>query len=1160
MRIRLQVLRPLTVCVVLYTAASTVAQTPGIPYPGASYHPSTISITAVPSSLSFGNQALNSTSAAQDVTVTNQQTAALTIDEISVNSSDYTQTTTCPLSPKTLAAGATCTVSVSFAPSVLGTVSGTLTIINSTKTIPMVALLGTGVAAVVASPSALTFGSARIGTSTSPQTVTLRNNQSTALSISSFTSSLKDFLVTSSCPVNPSTLAAGASCTASVTFKPTATGTRVGTLSFVDSANDSPQQVSLTGTGSTAILISISLSPSSASIGLGATEQFTATGRYSDGSSQTLTSSATWTSSSSAIATVSAGLATTLAQGSTTIKASSGTISGSATLDVTAPALVSITLTPANPSVSIGMTEQFTATGIYTNNSTQNLTDSVTWTSSATSIASINATGLATGVSAGDATMSASLGSISGSTVVTVVQSTVAYYVSPTGNDSNPGTLALPLATVQKAESLVLANYLGPHCTSQNGPIVVQFLAGTWTNLELSLTAADSGCSEAAPVVFENFPGASPVFSGGVRVLNWVNTSGSLWQTTLPATTVNFEALYYNGVRRTRPRLGSSTAGTLGSYYRVAGNVAGDYDRFYYNPSDPITTAWQNYAPATGNPCGQAPGPVNLQGDIQIGIFEEWDVSWERISCIDTTNNLIYLTGSTGTGTYHGYILNHRYIVENIKDQLTVPGQWFLDRSVTGAWVLNYIANPGENPNTDTVMIPQQPQILTATRLQYRTFYGITFSDDDFVVSSTGYAGSQSELFVPAAIQCNDCSDVTFDSNSFTNIEGYGLGFPTDNLGTAVGDVVQNNAFWDIGAGSLVTGRVPSGKETDANVFQFATIQNNLMQGFGRKFPGGAGIANLLGHDVTTTHNDITDGYNDGIMTCFPSESSSCAGNVDSSGAFNQAVSFNHIWDMGQGILNDFGAIYFATYNAAGDSIVNNKVHDVSDASSQDSDGYGGNGFYIDRGGPIQVANNLVYRTVNALNVTMGPPSQGQIIAANNNIFAFTRKTVVNTYACAKAGYAQFSLGNNIFLQDRTNSSDPSSNLQNDSAYLGSPVGSAQEFASNDYWNTTEVFSTDPKGFYSQNSACQSKSYYEFSGWQALGEDIGSLSVNPSFTDPTYPNDNYTFVNGAPNIGFVPFNTIGTCPACPGRTDPAINPATVPSGFPIDPFNPATDY
>jgi len=1025
----------------------------------------------------------------------------------------------------------------------------------------MVSLSGTGVLAVVVSPSGLTFGTQKVGTTGAAQAVTLTNNQSTALTISSISSTLTDFQVTTTCPMKPRTLAGGASCTASISFRPAVTGTRSASLNFVDSANNTPQQVTMVGTGASGTLVSIAVTPATASVALGLTQQFTATGTFSDHSTQNISASSVWVSSAPGVATVSAaGLASTVSQGTSYVQASSGTVSGSGKLTVNAPTLVSITLSPANPTLSTGMTQQFTALGTYTNGNTQDLTGSVTWSSSMKSVATISNAGLATAVSAGNASIKASYSSVVGSTFITVVKNTVAYYVSPTGSDSNPGTLALPLATAQKAESLVVANYLGSHCGAQKAPIVVQFRAGRWSNLALSLTSTDSGCSATAPVIFENYPSESPILSGGTRVQNWVNTSGSTWQATLPSGTLNFEALYYNGVRRVRPRLGSSTAKPLGTYYRIAGNVTNAYDRFYYNPSDPIATSWKNYAPAKGNPCGQAAGPANLQGDIQVAVFEQWDVSWQRISCIDTTKHLIYLTGSTDTGAAHGYIANHRYMIENVRDKLTVAGQWFLDKSVTGAWVLTYIAKPGENPNSDTVIIPQQAQILNAKGVKYRTFYGLTFSNDNYVVDSHGYPGSQAELLVSAAVQCMNCSYVTFDSNSFSNIGGYGLAFPTDNTGTSTGNVIQNNALWDVGAGGIMTGITPSGPETDANVIQFTTIQNNLVQGFGRKFPGSAGIANLLGHDIITTHNDIVDGYSDGIMICFPSFTSSCQGDSGSSGGFNQSVLYNHIWNLGQGLLNDFGGVYLATYNATGDSVSNNKIHDISDSSSQDSDGYGGNGFYIDRGGPIELTNNLVYRTNNAFNITMGPPSTGQVISATNNIFAYTRKSIINTYACAKSGYAQFSISNNIFLQDRNSASVPSSNLQNGSTYLGNPVASAQLYSSNDYWNTAESFATDPKGFNSQNSSCQGKAYYTLSQWQSLGEDISSLSGSPGFVSPTYPNDNFNFVANPPNIGFVPFSTSGTCPNCPGRSNPLIFPAAVPASFPTAPLNPATDY
>lgn len=728
----------------------------------------------------------------------------------------------------------------------------------------------------------------------------------------------------------------------------------------------------------------------------------------------------------------------------------------------------------------------------------------------------------------------------------------VAYYVATTGNDSNPGTINQPLATIAGVESKLAVNYL-TNCRAQTAPIVVQFRRGTWYDQAISLKY--SGCSSVAPVVYENFPGETPVFSGGTRITNWINVGGSSWQATLPASTVNFEALYYNGQRRQRPRLGSSSSGVLGKYFRIAAPVTGYYDRFYYNPNDPISTGWLNYAPATGNPCGQTPGPIALQGEIQVLDFELWDVSRQRISCIDEVNHIVYLTGSTGGGYSHGYIANHRYLIENVKDDLTLPGQWYLDRSVAGAWVLHYLANKGEQPNLDTVVIPQQAQVLTATNLNFRSFIGLTFAQDNYVVSPEGYAGSQVDALVPASVKCMDCSSLTFDSDTFTDTTGYGLALPTDNLGSSTENVVQNSAFYELGAGGLMLGKIADGHETDTNVPQFGTVQNNIFQGYGRMFPGSGAIVLLIGHDMALLHNDVTDGYNQGIMVCFPNTTVMCTGTANSHGAYNVSVTSNHIWNLGGGILNDFGGVYFSTYAATGGVISGNKIHDFSDAEAiGDADGYGANGIYLDRGGPITINNNLVYRVVNGTSITTGPTQTGQVVAIDNNILAYIRRSVIGVFQCPQKGYSQFSFGTNIVYQDRTPKSVPASQIQNGITYLGTPVTSVQAFSNNDYWNTHEIFATDRSAFNAENSSCKSKLFYDFPSWQSLGEDQGSLSLDPGFTRPNYPIDDYSFVSGPPSTGFVPFNTSGICATCPGRTVPTLKPPTVPESFPTFPF------
>ena len=172
-------------------------------------------------------------------------------------------------------------------------------------------------------------------------------------------------------------------------------------------------------------LTSIAVNPPSISIAPTTATSFTATGTYADGNTQNITSSVTWTSSVPTHASISdtvptKGTALGLAAGPTTITATLGSISGTATLTVTNATLVSIAVTPANSSIPLGVLQQFTATGTFSDTTTQDITNTVTWASSANGIASITVSGLANGVSLGTATISATSGAVSGNTSLTV--------------------------------------------------------------------------------------------------------------------------------------------------------------------------------------------------------------------------------------------------------------------------------------------------------------------------------------------------------------------------------------------------------------------------------------------------------------------------------------------------------------------------------------------------------------------------------------------------------------------------------------------------------------------------------------------------------------------------------------------------------------------
>jgi len=175
-------------------------------------------------------------------------------------------------------------------------------------------------------------------------------------------------------------------------------------------------------------LVSLSITPSNPTIAINTAQQFAATGAYSDGTFQALTSAVTWNSSDTSKASIAPdGKVTAVAAGSATITATLGSTSANTSLNVTPATLQSIAVTPSNPVpvIATGTTQQFIATGTFSDSTTQDLTAQVTWSSSADSIAGIGQDGKATAVAAGSTAITAALGSFSVTTTLNVTQASL---------------------------------------------------------------------------------------------------------------------------------------------------------------------------------------------------------------------------------------------------------------------------------------------------------------------------------------------------------------------------------------------------------------------------------------------------------------------------------------------------------------------------------------------------------------------------------------------------------------------------------------------------------------------------------------------------------------------------------------------------------------
>ncbi len=308
-------------------------------------------------------------------------------------------------------------------------------------------------------------------------------------------------------------------------------------------------------------------------LALGQSVPTKAIGTYSDGTTQDVTGTVAWTSAASAIAGVgSSGVVTGAGQGNTTITATDGSINGTIFVTVTPPVLSSILVTPANGSVTLGNTQQFSATGTYSDSSTQDLTSAATWSSSNTGVATINTAGLAASVTAGSTTINACEGVICGSAVLAVNQSpaitsanSATFVVGTAGSFTVTGS-GFPAPTFAESGTLPSGVSINPTTGILSGTPT----AGAGGTYSLQITASNvAGAS--APQSFTMTVNQAPAINSAAGATFTVGTAGSFTVTGsgFPVPTYSETGVLPNGVTfntTTASLRGTPAAGTGGLY------------------------------------------------------------------------------------------------------------------------------------------------------------------------------------------------------------------------------------------------------------------------------------------------------------------------------------------------------------------------------------------------------------------------------------------------------------------------------------------------------------------------------------------------------------------------------------------------------------------
>jgi hypothetical protein len=644
------------------------------------------------------------------------------------------------------------------------------------------------------------------------------------------------------------------------------------------------------------------------------------------------------------------------------------------------------------------------------------------------------------------------------------------FYVATNGDDRWTGRLPAPnrrrtdgpfqtLARAQQAvRHLLLSNAQRP------APVTVLIRGGTHFLREpLVFTPGDSGADE-APVLYAAYPGEKPVLSGGTRLSGWKPDAQGRWRIHLPDVARGawrFSQLWAGGQRRYRPRLPKQ------GYYFIAGDVspspkaAGQgYDRIQFNPGE-IRADWHN-----------------LQ-EVEILGFQIWTMARMRVESVDEEKRIVQFTGRTlSTQWYTALPRGNRYLVENVREALERPGEWYLDRR---SGELTYIPMRGENPAKTVIIAPRLERLVElkgdpAKRqwVRHIVFRGLTFAHTNWNTPPGGNTFPQAEVNLGGAFTAVGARDCALEQCRVTHVGTYAVEWGAGCKRCRVVD----SELTDMAAGGVKIGTQGYAQDEE-QVASHNLVRNCLIAHGGRMHPAAIGV--WIGHSPYNTieHNEIADFYYTGISVGW-------SWGYGPSHAHHNTLQWNHVHHIGQGVLSDMGATY--TLGVAPGTVQRyNRFHDV------EAFGYGGWGIYFDEGTTGMLAeNNLVYRTKSA----GFHQHYGRENNVRNNIFAFGREAQV--MRSRAEDHLSFTFEGNIVYWK-------------EGPLLGSIwADNNYKLDRNLYWNAAG----QPITFAGTG----------LESWRAKGQDVHSLIADPLFVDPEKGDFRLKPGSPAEKIGFQPFD------------------------------------